>query len=582
MVSQYTAALALLLLVSPAWSQQNATDSVMKLQQQVLETKISIDVESIPLSKLLDLLEEKSGFSIRIHERSLGDTGVPLDTAVSGTFRDTSLHSVLKWSLADLDIGYYLEPDGIVICASHELESHFCSRFYPAGQLTGKPLPDFDSLIDMTTECLDADSWEMFGGEGVIAPIHDGVMIRQSTARHRLVNSLYKELTKVAEMSADDYRHDSVLVTLLPEQTASLRVKMHSEQLDWGASEMPLRKALDELRSHANVNMYLDEPELFDLGLGLDVAVSLRPRKRSLARTLDLLLEPIELGWYVADDVVVITSINETYEAPEVRIYPVRDLVWRGLDAQAPDLKERLARYLPKIRRHPMLYWDNPFPILLPSPILQSIPADDDLTEMLTSTIEPDSWVQLGGPGVIAFLPQTDCFVVTQTAKVHAQIAEELAQLRRHNQPLSKEEFFQSVEREGAEIITAWYPVAYTFRETQEQREQDLRRVFQQIQYRVEPGSWSRGDVYLTHADGRIRIRHTRAAQRQILALLIEAGVVRPIATGHFCNGVSTASFEHLEGNAPPEPTSPSVPPIPKADPVENPTPSDSSEDPFG
>lgn len=571
MVSPWAALLALLLITSSAWTQQSGTDAVMKLQQRVLETKISINVDSMPLSKLVDLLEQKSGLSIRIHARSLEDLGIPTNTAVSSEFHDTSLHSVLKCSLGGLDLGYFLEPDGIVIGGKNDLEEQLHARFYSVGPLIGEPLPDFDSLIDMTNDCLDADSWEMFGGEGVIAPIHDGLMIRQSTQRHRLVESLYAELTKAAQMSSDAYQHDSILITLLPEETASLRAKMQSEQFEWGAHEMPLRKALAELRLQTKLNIHLDEPALFDIGLGLDTAVSLRSGTRSLARTLDLLLEPLDLTWQVADDVVVITDLNSAEEALDLRIYPVRDLVWRGLDKQAPDLKERLASYLPKVRRQPMFYWDDPFRILLPSPILQSIPADDNLIEMLTTTIEPDYWTPLGGPGEAFFFSHADCLVIAQTAKIHEQIADELAQLRRDSQPLSREEFFQSVKREGAQIIKARYPVAYTFRDTQEQREQDLRRVFQQIQYRVEPGSWSRGDVYLTYADGLVVICHTRAAQRQILALLIEAGVVQPKMTGGSCRGTSAGSFKDLQDSRSSEPPSSGVPPIPQATPDDTP-----------
>ena len=55
----------------------------------------------------------------------------------------------------------------------------------------------------------------------------------------------------------------------------------------------------------------------------------------------------------------------------------------------------------------------------------------DTLIELITSTIAPDTWDAVGGPGAIESFPTNLSLVISQTQDVHDQIADLLAQLRR-------------------------------------------------------------------------------------------------------------------------------------------------------
>ena len=55
----------------------------------------------------------------------------------------------------------------------------------------------------------------------------------------------------------------------------------------------------------------------------------------------------------------------------------------------------------------------------------------DTLIELITSTIAPDTWDDVGGPGAIESFPTNLSLVISQTQDVHDQIADLLAQLRR-------------------------------------------------------------------------------------------------------------------------------------------------------
>ena len=53
----------------------------------------------------------------------------------------------------------------------------------------------------------------------------------------------------------------------------------------------------------------------------------------------------------------------------------------------------------------------------------------DDLIELITSTVKPDSWDDVGGPGAID--AYNGLFVVSQTAKVHEQVEHVFDMLRK-------------------------------------------------------------------------------------------------------------------------------------------------------
>ncbi len=55
----------------------------------------------------------------------------------------------------------------------------------------------------------------------------------------------------------------------------------------------------------------------------------------------------------------------------------------------------------------------------------------DDLTELIASTVEPDSWEEVGGRGSIRTFPRTLSLVVRQQEHVHQEISDLLGQLRR-------------------------------------------------------------------------------------------------------------------------------------------------------
>ncbi|PQO29972.1 hypothetical protein [Blastopirellula marina] len=553
----FVTALALILLaISPALAKGPASQACLTMQQQVIDAKISVDVTEMRLTDFAELVERESKIPIRIDVLSLEENGLPDDAVVEARFKHASLHHVLLWTLRQLDLTYYVDSDEVVITAVYTADAAQQTRFHPVAKLLGNPKPDYDSLIDMSCEIVQPDSWKQLGGPGSIAPLNGGLVVSQITSNHLLLTRLYEQLVQAQAMQADDYDVKSRLVTFLPTETATLRTQLDRQQVEMAFDHIPLGEAIETVRKATGLNLVLDIRALEDIGLDAKYRVTLRARKRSVARTLELLLDP--LVFMVQDDVVVVTTRDAQESHLEIRVYPMRDLVWRGLDQQDPHFKESLAQSYPPITiRRP--YSDLPYRSLLPSPVLDSIPANTYLRELITTTIHPESWEELGGPGSIVFLPSADCFVVSQTAPIHEKLADSLQQIRKHSAPLDLEEFAAAVDRENDEIVTATFSVAKSSQGTSLFREADMHEIARQIQKHVEPESWSSGDFFVETLQDNVTVRHRREVVREVLAWLVNHGIVEPRIRGGTCIGPIYRSF----GDSPPTLQSNDVPSVP-------------------
>jgi hypothetical protein len=113
------------------------------------------------------------------------------------------------------------------------------------------------------------------------------------------------------------------------------------------------------------------------------------------------LLHELDLTYIVGDGYLMITSKTEAENMLHVRVYPVRDLVTR-------DSKFR--------------------PSVLPGQ-----PVQDDygsLIELITSTIAPTSWDEVGGPGSIKENGNSASLTLGQTEDAHEETVALLAALR--------------------------------------------------------------------------------------------------------------------------------------------------------
>jgi general secretion pathway protein D len=242
--------------------------------------------------------------------------------------------------------------------------------------------------------------------------------------------------------------------------------------------EQPLAEVLDTLSKMVGVNIHLDPQGLAAEGITTDVPVSLSlTQPISLRSALDLLLKPKGLSYVVQSEVLLITSEQTRDRNTFANVYYVADLVMpipnfvpgynvgipaalreslnalgyggqaaAGMTAPlvlAKDEEQKLktgavpngvlaqmgGMQTPNGLRLPNM---GGGPMTGPGGLGGGVQADfDSLIELITTTIAPESWTDVGGPGAIREFETNLSLVISQTQDVHEQIADLLEQLRR-------------------------------------------------------------------------------------------------------------------------------------------------------
>lgn len=237
--------------------------------------------------------------------------------------------------------------------------------------------------------------------------------------------------------------------------------------------ETPLTEVVDQLSELTGVNIYLDPRGMGQEGVRSDQTVSLTLKNEvSLQSALDLILAPLHLTHMVDDEVLKITSEQIRDGDVYTEVYNVADLVIPipnfvpssnvGLQGLINDAYAALPQNVRNYGPGPVSYVPQagaapsgaeslvPGGVLPqqfgppsggsavdygsgPSGLGGAANADfDSLIDLIVSTVEHESWMENGtGDGEIQPFPTNLSLVISQTQRVHEQIADLLEQLRR-------------------------------------------------------------------------------------------------------------------------------------------------------
>ena len=163
------------------------------------------------------------------------------------------------------------------------------------------------------------------------------------------------------------------------------------------AVEMPLRDFADRLSQQFGVPIEMDLKRLEEAGVSQDAPINKRLESIPLAAILQHGLREVELTFTIRNHVILITTPEEVESELTTKVYPVRDLV--AYHFSEAGKQEYVEDY-------------------------------DSLIELITTTIEPQSWDEVGGPGSISGFENASSLVISQTDEVHRAIEPLLVKLR--------------------------------------------------------------------------------------------------------------------------------------------------------
>lgn len=191
-------------------------------------------------------------------------------------------------------------------------------------------------------------------------------------------------------------------VTFDKQQTQKLSVLV-ANKVSIDVDDQPLREVIKSLASQAGINVSIDAAALEEEGVAPSSPVSISLKDVSVWQALRSVLSPQNLVMQLDGEIIAVTSAVRAQGRPITAAYPVADLVVpvQAASLDAPDQK----------------------------PITKE--SSQALIELIRSTIEPNSWSEVGGKGAIKFDEQTLSLVIHQSQQVHDQIKDLLGQLRR-------------------------------------------------------------------------------------------------------------------------------------------------------
>ena len=167
------------------------------------------------------------------------------------------------------------------------------------------------------------------------------------------------------------------------EKKISAELEKHA-QFDF--VETPLHDVVVFLKDKHSLEIQLDDKALEEAGVGSDTPVSCKVKGISLRSALRLLLRPLDLAFVIDDEVLLITTTEVADMRLFTRTYPIGDLIG-----------------------------DNDY---------------DSLIEVITTTVRPQTWDEVGGPGAISEMSAAGSLVISQTQDVHAEVLQLLQSLR--------------------------------------------------------------------------------------------------------------------------------------------------------
>ena len=146
--------------------------------------------------------------------------------------------------------------------------------------------------------------------------------------------------------------------------------------------ELPLQDAMQNLSTIHDIPIVIDRRALEEIGLSPDLTVNIDLKKVSLRSLLRLMLREFDLTYLIKDEVMQIT----TFEAAEQNLVLEMYVLPANLAAKS-----------------------------------------DQVIKVLTATVVPDTWQNLGGPSVVNSVDHV--LVVSTTSDVHEKAKQFLAML---------------------------------------------------------------------------------------------------------------------------------------------------------
>ena len=387
------------------------------------------EFEDVPLKDVCEAIQEKLAIDVALDVKALENYGIDTQTPITRSLRGRSNRSFLHLMLNELDLTYTMRLGALWITTPEYANSLLTTRVYPVGDLLGREralgessrewatlIQAVDSpvgswcgswpkfrLVDGTvvqaiTSQIAPSTWDFVGGPGAIRGIQDSIVVLHTSDIHEQVAEF---LTAYRAVINNDQRDDveKQTVFFLGQQEVSAAIRLVLEQpFTAEFKDQSLKEVVEFVSETMGIPIVIDVHALEDFGIDTATPISVKFTETRLRFALVRMLSERELTYIIRDEVLFITTHEKAEESLLIGLYPVRDLVEIGNDSWIEPLGARCDF--------------------------------ESLTNVIQSTIAPDTWGTVGGPSSIGALLPVPTIVIAQTQDAHEKISELLTTLR--------------------------------------------------------------------------------------------------------------------------------------------------------
>jgi hypothetical protein len=172
--------------------------------------------------------------------------------------------------------------------------------------------------------------------------------------------------------------------------------------------EQPLTVVLDYVADKINVQYHMDHKSMYEAGITADTLITFNLKNVPAEMVLRLIFRDIGLNYCLDNGVIIVTTPDEADVRLETQVYRIDDLIYSPPGAKNKETSDVFAKKPNKVKY-------------------------DSLIEMISSTVRPSSWDDVGGP--CSIYPYRGTLVISQTADVHQEIQKLLKDLRQSINP---------------------------------------------------------------------------------------------------------------------------------------------------
>jgi hypothetical protein len=293
-------------------AQQNAAVT------RALDGPAVIQVSAAPLSTIARQLSDTHGITIWVNEPALSRVGISRDARLTCAVKNVSLRAALRLLLRESELTFVVRDGILVVTTPAEAQERLTLRAYPVGDLVQPSVGiDGDSPAEFVKGAVAPQSWGDVGGPGSLAYCSGALLVSQTGEVHENLERMLYELRFAM--------HPAGLPMPPPEATAQQRMRATlQKRVSFNYTEAPLTDVLQALAGQTGVNIQIDTRALDGVGIPTNTPVTFAARDEPFRAALRSLLTTLELSFVFRDEVLLVTTLEESESHLITKFYRFR------------------------------------------------------------------------------------------------------------------------------------------------------------------------------------------------------------------------------------------------------------------